>query len=387
MDRALFVASDTGRVVHTRTGYDAFVPAELPPHIDWDNRVVRAVETAARAVGEMNALMSSDTSGRFFDLLMFKEATGAAFAEGQPAALEEVFTAVATGECVSRGAQLALNYVSGFRHVEARLEEMPLSLRLIREVHHLLSRGLEHSGSYPGEFRRSQNWLGLEGCGLADATLVPPPVEEMKAALDNWERHLHSTDSFPSLVKVAILHYQFEIIRPFLEYNDMALLAVMPFILRELGLARQPVPVIAGLLSKRLQEYQQRMLDVCQRGAWNEWLTFYVFGVAGVFHEALDTVERLSALRVQQLDLMQGRSELAMQSLDAAWHQPVLTVASASRFTGSPAARTAPTLGELVDLGVLEMREQSAGSVYVARDIMAVLEQPPTLSVGYPPFL
>ncbi|MFC2008809.1 Fic family protein, partial [Chloroflexota bacterium] len=219
MDRALFAASDTGRVVRTRTGYDAFVPADLPPHIDWDTRVVRAVEAAARAIGEASAILSGDTSGRYLDLLLSKEAVGAATVEGQPATLEETFTAIATGMPVSGGVQLAHNYINAFRHVQGRLDEISLSLRLIREGHYLLSQQLEHSGSYPGEFRRSQNWLGPEGCSLSGATLVPPPVEEMKAALDNWERYLHSTDTLPSVVKVAILHYQFAVVRPFLECN------------------------------------------------------------------------------------------------------------------------------------------------------------------------
>jgi len=374
MDRALFSASDTGRVVHTRTGYDAFVPADLPPALAWDTRVVSAIETAARAMGEANALVLGDTFGPFSDLLLWKEAVSAANVEGQPATLEEVFTEAATGVTFSRGAQLALNYVSASHHVEARLEEMPLSLRLMREGHYLLSQRLEHSGSYPGEFRRSQNWLGPEGCGLSDATLVPPPVEEMKASLDNWERYLHSNDHLPSVARVAMLHYQFEIIRPFLEYNGAALLTLMPFLLRELGLFRQPVPVIAGFVRKRLQEYQQRMLDVCQRGAWNEWLTFYLFGMAGAFREAVETVQRLGALRARHVDLLQGGSELAMQCLDAVWRQPVLTAARASGLTGNSETKTAPAFGELVKLGVLEMREQQAGIVYVARDIMAALE-------------
>ena len=386
MDRSLFAASDAGRVVRTRTGYDAFVPADVPPHLDWDTRVVRAVETAARAVGEVSSLLSCATSGRFLDLLLWKEAVAAASVEGQPLTIGEAFTAIATGVGVPRGAQLTLNYVDAFHHVAARLNEMPLSLRLVREAHYLLSQGLEHSGSYPGEFRRSQNWLGPEGCSLSNATMVPPPVGEMKSALDNWERYLHSTDTLPAVVRIAILHYQFAVIRPFLEYNDAALLAAMPFLLQELGQVKLPVPALGGFIRRRLQEYQQRMLDVCQRAAWNEWLTFYLFGLAGACKEAVDTIERLATLRVQQEGLLQDSSQLAMQVLELVYRQPVLTVASTSRLTGSPETDTACALVELANLGILEPQGLSSDDTYVATGIIAALEQTAAFGAGYPPF-
>lgn len=382
MDRALFAASDTGRIVHTRTGYDAFVPADLPPPLNWDTRVVRAVETAARAVGEANAVLASGASRKYVDLLASKEAVSVATIEGQPATLDEAFTGVATGAPVSAGVQLAHNYIDAFRHVQDRLDKIPLSLRLIREGHYLLSHQAEHSGSYPGEFRRSQNWLGPEGCSLSGATLVPPPVEEMKAALDNWERYLHSTDTLPSVVKVAVLHYQFAVVRPFLEYNDAALLLVMPFVLQEFGMVKEPVQALAGFIRRRLQEYQQRMLDVCQRGAWNEWLTFYLFGMATACHEAVDTLRRLCTLHTHQEGLLAGTSESAMQVLHAVYRQPVLTPPVASRLTGSTETDTASALVELADRGILEPHAALSDDIYIAREVIATLEQPPAFGAN-----
>jgi len=383
MDRHLFAAEEAGRVIRTRTGYDAFIPENLPPEITWDARIARALETASRAMGEANAILHR---GTYLDLLLAREACCVAIVEGQPTSPEEVFAARATNTVASRGTRLALNYTGAFRHVEARLEEMPLSLRLVREAHHLLSQGLEHSGSYPGQFRRSQNWLGPEGCSLSDATLVPPPVGEMKASLDNWERYLHTTDPLPSTVKVASLHYQFEIIRPFLEYNDAALLAVMPFMLRELGLVESPLPVIAAFVRRRLQEYQQRMLDVCQRGAWSEWLSFYLFGIAGALRETIEVVRHLDELRSQCVGLLENCNEIVWRAMEASWRQPVLNVSSASVLMGSNSEEAAQALSELAALGIIRPRGQSPEDEYSATEVIAALDRGPVFDGGYPPF-
>lgn len=387
MDRALFAASDAGRVIRTRTGYDAFVPAGLPPTIGWDTRLARAIESTARAIGEADALYAGEMQQPLHDLLLAKEACSVARVEGQPTSLDELFSMKATGIAASRGAKLALNYTLAFHHVESRLEEMPLSLRLLREAHYLLSQGLEHSGSYPGEFRRSQNWLGPEGCGLAGATLVPPPVEEMKLSLDNWENYLHATDSLPATARMSALHCQFLMIRPFLEYNDAVLLVMLPFVLHQMRLSATPIPAIGGFVGQRLQEYQQRMLDVCQRGAWEEWLAFYLYGIAAAFRHSTEAMRRLHDLQLRYAGLLTSADDLTREAMTAVWQQPVLTIEAASRLLHSSREGTAQTLSSLADVGVLQLRGQSEAAEYAAVDIIAALEQGPAAFDGaYAPF-
>jgi len=374
MDGSLFRASDAGRVIRVRSGYDAFVPAALPPTLSWETRVVRAVEEAAEAVGEFGAAYTDEVNARFGDLLLLRAGANAAALEGQRIRMQEAFMYGTSSEWHSRGAILAHNFAAAHRHVAARLHEMPLSLRLIREAHLLLSKGLEHRGTYPGEFRRSQNWIGPEGCGLARATLVPPPVEEMKTALHNWEKYIHATDPLPNLVRATLVHYQFAIIRPFLEYNDSALLVIMPFILQQMGASRNQATHVGLFIARQPYEWHYRMLDVCQHGAWNEWLAYYLFGVAGTIRELSATIGRLQGVYDQHVRRASDGGLTSPAFLELLYRRPAITAELAGAMTGEPATTAEQELEALTRIAVVSRQEWRDGLVYVAQEIVEALE-------------
>jgi len=374
MDSSLFKAPDAGRVIRVRSGYDAFVPAALPPTLSWETRFVRAVEEAAKAIGEFDAVFTDEVNARFGDLLLLRAGTDAAALEGQRIRMHEAFMYGTSDEYHSRGAILTHNFAAAHRHVAARLHEIPLSLRLIREAHLLLSKGLEHMGTYAGEFRRSQNWIGPEGCGLARATLVPPPVEEMKTALDNWEKYIHANDPLPNIVRAALVHYQFAVIRPFLEYNDSALLVMMPFILQQLGASRNQATYPGLFIARQPYEWHYRIMDTCQRGAWNEWLAYYLFGVAGTIRELIATIRRLQGVYAEHVRRSSDGGLTSSALLELLYRRPSITAELAGAMTGESAVTATEVLEALTRIAVVSRQEWRDGVVYVAQEIIEALE-------------
>ncbi len=373
MDSSLFAASPSGRVLHTRTGYDAFVPDTLPPRLPWQAHTVAALSRAGYAVGTIHGQAHVEGPPHFEALLLRRDAVSAARIEGQRLDIAELLTAEATGSPLSRGAHLGLNYIRAFEH--ARLEELPLSLRLFRELHSLLLDGVADIRSTPGEFRRSQNWLGPAGCTPANAVFVPPPVAEMRGLLHNWESYLHESSELPPLVRVALAHYQLMVIHPFLNMNAAAGLLFAPLYLRHLLKADLPMVFIGHFLERQSIEFYRRMLDVCQRGSWDDWLSFYLNGITDSANDTAACLQRLRRLYVQSVSHAEAEAidDDAFMVLKMLFRHPVVSAAGVADFLGlaSEAARRA--LARLEDAGVVTPDTSTACPVHVAGNIIAAL--------------
>ena len=373
MDSSLFAASPSGRVLHTRTGYDAFVPDALPPRLSWQTHTVAALSRASYAVGTIHGQARVEGPPHFEALLLRRDAVSAARIEGQRLDIAELITAEATGSPPSRGARLGLNYIRAFEH--ARLEELPLSLRLVRQLHSLLLDGVEDFRSTPGEFRRSQNWLGPAGCTPSNAVFVPPPVAEMRDLLHNWETSLYEPGNLPPLVRVALAHYQLTVIHPFLNMNAATGLLFAPLYLHYLEEADVPVLFIGRFLERRSAEFYQRMLDVCQRGTWDDWLSFYLHGIEDSANYTAACVRRLRRLYFQNVS--EARSEAmdndALRALDMLFQRPMVSIDGAADFLGLTSEASRRALARLEDAGVVTL-DTTPCPVYVAGDIVAALE-------------
>ena len=378
MDSLLFAALPCGRIVHTRTGYDAFVPNPLPPDIFWSDEIVAAVERASLVLGRL----ADSLEGEFhihLPLLFVRDAVGAVRSEGRVISETEYFEALATGEGTSATAKLIDNYAATLEYARRRIEELPLSLRLLRELHLSLLDGVADPCSTPGEFRRSQNWLGSPGCTLATATFVPPPAAEMRELLGNWERFLHESDVLPALVRLALAHWQYLILHPFLDMNVLTGSVFAPLILQHLGVTGRPLPMFGRWLEHNAGSLQTRVLEVCATGCWEEWLTWYLCGVGDAAQETLDCMTRLRKLHAEQA----GRIE-TLQSCDEVRHvldllhmQPAVTpewVSEHSDFTPSEAREA---LEQIESAGMATRSPSIRGDIYLATGVITTLETPP----------
>jgi Fic family protein len=238
-----------------------------------------------------------------------------------------------------------------------RLPELPVSVRLIREIHAELMRGVRGGTLHPGELRTSQNWIGPAGGALNAATFVPPPHPVVPEALGELETFIHRVDGMPPLVKIALAHVQFETIHPFLDGNGRVGRLLITFLLTERGVLHKPVLCLSHYFRRHRQEYYDRLQAVRDRGAWEEWLTFFLRGVEEVAAEASETARRLLQLRethrtaiTQHLGRAAGNGLKVFESL---YDRPIVTVGDVQRVTGTTFAAANALVARLADSGIL----------------------------------
>jgi Fic family protein len=259
------------------------------------------------------------------------------------------------------------------------LQELPLSLRLIREIHAHLMEGVRGGGETPGQVRSSQNWIGRPGCSLEEATYVPPSIHEMHVVLDAFEEYLHTSSSLPPLAQLGLIHYQFEAIHPFLDENGRIGRLLITLQLCALGLLPEPLLYLSAYFEAHRQNYYDLLLGVSQRGVWKDWLVFFLSGVAAQARDALARTQRLQDLREgyrQRFQTGRGAARL-LQVVDLLFARPVLTVGQVAQAldVSFPSARG--YVGQLEEAGFLqEITGQARNRVYRADDVLRAIDEP-----------
>lgn len=250
-----------------------------------------------------------------------------------------------------------VNYVRAMKHGLSRLADLPVSVRLIREIHAQLLDGVRGGRLQPGELRHSQNWIGPPGCTLATASYVPPPHEEVPQALGDLERFLHGDDDLPPLVKIALAHVQFETIHPFLDGNGRVGRLLITFLLTECGVLHKPVLYLSHFFRQHRQAYYEHLQAVRDGGDWEAWLGFFLRGVIEVAGEATETARRIQLLREQHRTAITDRlgrgAANGHRVLESLFDRPILTVADVRELTGITYAAANNLVARLVELGVL----------------------------------
>jgi Fic family protein len=269
------------------------------------------------------------------------------------------------------------NYVTALEHGIRRLRTLPLSLRLVRELQAHLMKGVRGGHATPGEFRRSQNWIGPPGSTLADATYVPPPPEEMQHALADWERFLHERDRLPDLVQCALMHEQFETIHPFLDGNGRVGRLLITLFLIERGRLSQPLLYLSAYIERTRRTYYDLLQRVRTHADWSEWLLYFLAGVEETARQAVDQARLLQSLRERYRRRL-ARKAKALVLLDQLFVNPYITVAQAAQILGAsnPTARQAVALLEREGL-LREISGRAWGRLYLAAPILKAIEGPP----------
>ena len=383
MDPELFRDSPAGRVIRTPAGYWAFVPHPLPPALPWTSDLVAALSEADRAVGELAGLgRSLPNPHLLIRPFMRREAVLSSRIEGTRASLSDLYAYEAIQLPLFEQAsdvREVYNYVRALEYGLERLKDLPVSLRLIRETHALLMEGVRGEHSTPGEFRRSQNWIGPPGSTPTDAPFVPPPVPEMHEALDAFERFLHTPSSIPPLVRLGLVHYQFEAIHPFLDGNGRIGRLLITLLLCAWGLLPEPLLYLSAYFEAHRQTYYDLLLAVSQRGAWEEWLTFFLRGVSTQAQNAVVRAGRLQELHSRyrmQFQTARAAARL-LQVVDMLFAQPVLTVRQVERALGVNFPTAQRYVNRLEEAGLLrETTGRARNRVYQADEVPQVIEEP-----------
>lgn len=354
MDIATFTPESPGRFARTSEGHAAFVPGPAPRKLELSAEAVDLLDIASNRLGVLEGVGRRLSNP---DLLvgpyLRQEAVLSSRIEGTQATLADLYASEAQLQIpVAGDVQEVLNYSIAYRYGLERLDTLPLSLRLIRELHERLLTGVRGSGKQPGEFRTYQNFIG--GSSEVTAEYVPPPPSELRECLDDFERFMHEKSLRP-LVQMALLHYQFEAIHPFGDGNGRVGRALMGVFLTERGLMPQPLLYLSPYFERTRRQYYGGLMRVSTHGDWDGWIRYVLEGVRTQADAAVALADRLQSLHADYRDRVQrtGRSVKTVALVDVLFLSPFLTTRIVQERLGvsAPTARAAITA--LQDAGIL----------------------------------
>jgi len=372
--------------VQTSGGALAFVPDPMPTELSLAVGTVRLLSEADYAMGRL-----AGASGRLLNPylvgqpLLRREAILSSRIEGTYTTPEQlVLLEAGAGRAgpdtkAAEDTRVVLNYVRAMEHGLQRLHTLPVSLRLVKEVHAVLLDGVRGGQDRPGQVRTEQNYIGSRHASIADARFVPPPVPEMHEALDRWEKDLHvRPDPLPLLVRVAVAHYQFEAIHPFRDGNGRMGRLLIPLLLCEHQRFPQPLLYMSAYFDRNRQEYMERLLAVSTQGAWELWIGFFLEGVAQCARESLALADQLLALRDRYHDSVRTArsSGLLAKLIDELFRVPSITIGRATELLHVTPAAASYNLKKLVAHGIVtEVTGRTRDRFYVAREILTVVSR------------
>jgi Fic family protein len=306
-------------------GYWAYHPEPLPRSYDLKQETVLLLSEADRALGRLAG------AGRLLPnphLLIHpyvaREALASSRIEGTQASLSDVFDAEARLKAEGPVAEVT-NYIRALEHGLSRLDDLPVSRRLICETHRVLMTGVRGQERLPGEVRSTQNWIGSPDNRPETAVFVPPPPDVMETAFSDLEQFFHEPTKIPPLVEIALVHYQFETVHPFLDGNGRLGRLLIAFLLIEKGLLPQPLLYLSAYLERRRADYYDRLQAVRENGQLDEWLDFFLVGVAEQANDAVRRAETLADLREQFRLRLHGHRSRAIEVVDLVFENPIIT--------------------------------------------------------------
>lgn len=356
------------------------MPAPLPPKLEWTPEIMGAIADATLVIGRLSGqgagLKNPHLLLRPF---MRREAVLSSRIEGTQATLSEILADEA-GISVDRAPddlKEVKNYVVALEKGVAMLDKLPLSLRLVRDLHRILMKGVRGDSAAPGEFRRIQNWIGGRGAAIADARFVPPPPDKLPACLDAWEKYLHQRD-LPPLLQAALLHYQFEAIHPFIDGNGrVGRLLIMLFLI-ERGVLPSPLLYLSAYFEASRGDYYDFLTGVSEKDGWSPWILYFLRGMEHQAKDALDRVERINALREKwRVSLGSKQTKPVMALLDRVTENPFVTVPGAANDIEVAFTTAQRAIAWLERYKILKLTENvRRGKVYVAQALLDILDEP-----------
>lgn len=373
-----------GQYVEQIEGYKAFIPNPLPPtpEIMMDREMWDLLSQADRALGRLDGAIDALPNP---DLLVFmyvrKEAVLSSQIEGIQASLIDVLEFECQALEPDRPQDVAevVNCIAAINYGLECLKDSPISLQLIREIHQELMKGARGAGRDPGEFRRSQNWIGARGSSLADAIYVPPPPHEIRKSLDNLEKFLHSPQPMSPLIAVGLAHAQFETIHPFLDGNGRTGRLLIMLLLCEQNVLQHPLLYISYYFKKYRAQYYARLQAIRDSGDWEGWLKFFLRGVCEVAQEATATARKIVNLKAEHrqliLNTMGRRSDNAITLLENLYFRPIFTVEHAEAITNLSYPNANSIIKDLSDLGLLqEINKQKRNQAFSYAPYLALFQ-------------
>jgi Fic family protein len=383
MRREDFTANAPGRLVTAPEGHLAYVPNPLPPEFDLELSTVNLLADAERALGELKGVGQRLPNPRLLiNPFLRREAVLSSRIEGTTTGLQQLllFETAPSDEPGDADVREVANYVAALELGFSLLERLPVSLRLIRQIHERLMEGVRGQEQRPGEFRHIPNLIGHRGATPDTARFVPPPVKEMHEALHDLERYIgEHRDDLPFLIQLALVHYQFEVIHPFMDGNGRVGRLLIALQLRERAYLPQPLLYLSAYFEYHRDAYRDHLLAVSRSGTWTQWIDFFLQGVA---EQSTDTVQR----SYQLLDLLQRYQSWALAAIrsgnlarlvELVFVRPVISIANVEEWLGVTQPAASRLVQQMVDRGILEeVTGRQRNRRFAALEILEILDAP-----------
>lgn len=373
-----------GKYVDNLTGeaaYQSFKPNPLPPipEIEMDEEIVRLLVDANKQLVKLDtASQLISNADLFISMYVRKEALISSQIEGTQCTLDDVLDPEVETN-TNLDVSDVINYVKATQYALKRLEKLPLCCRLIREVHEVLMEGVRGQDKTPGEFRYSQNWIGPANCSLKDARYVPPNVEDMQNAMSDLEKFINENVDYDPLIRVALLHYQFETVHPFLDGNGRIGRLLILLYLMEQGLLAKPVIYISYFLKKNQVEYYDRISEVRRSGNFEQWIRFFLEAVSKAASDSLEAICQLSALHDRNIEKLPKttRSKDNLRAVfDYIEQYPIIDIKKTARELEVSYNTVATAVKKLVEIGILQETTNAARNrVFAYEEYLGIMRR------------
>ena len=296
-----------GILKRMQSDYECFIPHNLKElKLDIDDQLQSLINKAYLLLGRLDGMaITLPDIDLFVSMYVQKEAVISSQIEGTQASLIDVLQKDRNNEKIKDTEEI-VNYIKATNYAFKRLEELPLCMRLIKETHSVLLSGVRGNEKSPGEFRKSQNWIGYTGCTLNTASFVPPSPEEMEHSLSDLEKYIHEDSSISNLIKTALIHYQFETIHPFLDGNGRMGRLLIVLFLKERGLIEYPVLYLSYFFKKNRNRYYELLNNVRIKGEFEEWIKFFIEGICEISEDAISSIQKI--IKLKRIDMEKIRN-------------------------------------------------------------------------------
>ena len=361
--------------------YKSFIPALLPPDpaIETDSELIKLLVKANNAISSLeNIATRIPDMELFISMYVRKEALMSSQIEGTQATLEDVFNPMIEAN-TNRNVADVVNYIKATEYAIKRLETLPLCNRLIKEAHAVLMEGVRGQEKNPGEFRYSQNWIGGQGSTLRNAKYIPPNPEDMIEAMSDLEKYMNEDDILDALIRVALIHYQFETIHPFLDGNGRIGRLLITLFLMEKKVLTTPALYISYFLKKNRIEYYDRMTEVRSKGNYEQWIKFFLMAIDESAQNAIQTIDELNALRdkneviIKDMGRVYKNTILVFHYLES---NPIIDIGKTAESLGMSFNTVSSAVKRLVKAGILVQTENaSRNRTFAYEEYLNILRQ------------
>lgn len=373
-----------GKYIENMTGeamYKSFQPSALPPEppLEINERLLKMLVEANRQLAQLDtASQLIPDIDLFVSMYVRKEALMSSQIEGTQCTLEDILDPQLDASANADVSEV-INYVKAARFALKRLETLPICSRLLRETHAVLMEGVRGQEKNPGEFRRSQNWIGPAGSSLKNARYIPPNVEDMEIAMSDLEKYINESDKYDPLIQAALIHYQFETIHPFLDGNGRIGRLLILLYLMEKKLLSKPVIYVSYFLKMNQIEYYDRISEVRRNGNYEQWVGFFLEAVASAAQDALESVGKLSALHeknISRLPKSNRRKDNVRELFDYLEQHPIIDIKQTAAALGLSYNTVSAAVKKLMELGILKETTNAARNrVFAYEEYLEILKQ------------